>query len=143
MFRFLCVKSICRNMSLCSNVYFFFFFLRVYKGLTILNVHTLSSLQSQSLWLPPVQKKHTKIHQKRFKSSHFFLCSTVSSLAARPKSPSRSSMFSLTKKLPERDKNICRVSIPHITCACPKVTADSWDACVCANATFSVGRPHT
>lgn len=58
------------------------------------------------------------------KNSYFFLCSTVSSLAARPKSPSRSSMFSLTKKLPEkkRDKNISAVSIPHITCV-PALTS--------------------
>lgn len=47
--------------------------------------------------------------------TYFFLCSTVSSLAARPKSPSRNSMFSLMKKFPERDKSICPVSIPQMT----------------------------
>lgn len=73
-----------------------------------------------------IRKSKLKIN----KDSNFFLCSTVSSFAARPKSPNRSSMFSLTKKLPERDKN--HLSSQHSTdnMCVPKVPADSWDAFV-------------
>lgn len=43
-----------------------------------------------------------KLLRIKGKQTHFFLCSTVSSFAASPKSPNLRSMFSFTKKLPEK-----------------------------------------
>lgn len=43
-----------------------------------------------------------KVSEEGSMQTHFFLCSTVSSFAASPKSPNRKSMFSFTKKLPAK-----------------------------------------
>lgn len=71
--------------------------------------------------------------------THFFLCSTVSSFAASPKSPSLNSILSLTKKLPT--EQVTKVSSSHFKVTTSQTRANTnthihawwtypiWDLC--------------